>query len=358
MERLGFRREGELVAAFARKIAESAQTAAPIKLMEVCGTHTMAIHWHGLKSLLPTGIELLSGPGCPVCVTPVRLVDKAVSLAMLPGICFCAYGDMMGVPGSRGSLREAAARGADVRAVHSSLDALALARRFPQKTVIFWGVGFETTAPATAAVIKTAAESGIKNFFVFCGHKTMPAALRLLLAENRSIGGLICPGHVAAITGERAFARLGVPAVIAGFEPLDIMEAVYLLLRQKARGEARLQTAYRRFVSEEGNLTAQALLREVFLPADAQWRGLGLIPGSGLKIAPPYAVWDAENHFEAESGEAEENPACACGEILRGEKQPRECPLFAAVCTPQTPLGPCMVSSEGSCAAQYKYGGL
>ncbi|MCL2678187.1 MAG: hydrogenase formation protein HypD [Clostridiales bacterium] len=355
-----FRRDGTLSAAFAQKIAELAQDMklpdAPIKLMEVCGTHTMAIHRHGLKSLLPPGIELISGPGCPVCVTPLRLVDKALSFAMLPGVCFCVYGDMMGVPGSRGSLREAP--GADIRVVHSPLDALALARRLPQKVVIFWGVGFETTAPATAAVIKSAAQNGVKNFFVFCAHKTMPAALRLLLAENRRIAGLICPGHVATITGERAFAGLSVPAVIAGFEPVEIMEALYLLVRQIARGEARLQTAYRRYVREEGNPAAQALMGEVFLAANAQWRGLGLIEGSGLKIAPEYAAWDAEVHFEVESVEAEENPVCACGDILRGEKGPRECPLFAAACTPQNPLGPCMVSGEGSCAAAYKYGGF
>lgn len=330
-----------------------------ITLMEVCGTHTNAIAAAGLRRLLPERIRLISGPGCPVCVTPLAYVDRAEALARRPATTVCTFGDLLRVPSSTGSLEQVRADGGDVRVVYSARDALAIAADNPARSVVFLGVGFETTVPTVAAALVEAESRGIANFMVLAGHKVMPPPLRALASDPRiAVDGFICPGHVSVITGARAFSFLAeeyhTPAVIAGFTASDVLRAVLALAVQHAEGRARAENLYSRVVTQEGNRTAQALVERCFVAADAEWRGLGTIPGSGLDLAPSLAHRDAAR-IPVEVPAPMEPPGCRCGDVLRGKTDPPACPLFATACTPATPVGACMVSSEGACAAWYRH---
>ncbi len=333
----------------------------PLKFMEVCGTHTVSIARYGLRGILPETIQLISGPGCPVCVTSSGDLDRAVSLARIPGAAVATFGDMVRVPGSDSSLALERAAGRDVRVVYSPLDALRLAEENPGMKVIFLGVGFETTAPTVAATILEAKTRGVKNFFVFSAHKTVPLALRALLELGEvQLDGFLLPGHVSAIIGSRPYEFLsreyGMACAIAGFEPLDILQAILMLVRQVKTGKSSVEIQYKRGVNAAGNPKALEILAEVFEPADVEWRGLGPIPGTGLALRQEFAAMDAVRNFEISPATSRENPGCRCGEVLRGIIRPAQCPLFGRVCNPQNPVGPCMVSFEGSCAAAHKYG--
>ncbi len=332
----------------------------PMRFMEVCGTHTVAIFRHGIRALLPGSITLLSGPGCPVCVTDQADIDAFVDLARRDGVIVATFGDLMRVPGSGSSLKAQSAEGADVRVVYSPLDAVDLARRTPEKQVVFLGVGFETTAPAVAAAILTAQRAGLANFSVYSAHKTVPTALCALAGSGQvRIDGFLLPGHVSVIIGVEAyrsfFEQYHVPSVIAGFEPSDILQAILMLTRQVADSRPALENAYTRVVAAHGNIQAQHLLERVFAPFDARWRGIGVIPGSGLALRPEYAQFDALRRFALTIAPVPEPKGCACGEILTGVKTPAQCALFRKRCTPLNPVGPCMVSSEGTCAAYYRF---
>jgi len=331
-------------------------------LMEVCGTHTMAIYQHGIRALLAKPIRLISGPGCPVCVTPVDFVDQALALARRPGTIVATFGDMVRVPGSSSSLLQEKARGADVRVVYSPLDAVALAQKHPEQAVVFLGVGFETTTPTIAGSIIEAQRRGVSNFFVLGAHKTIPGPMAILAADPQlKVDGYLCPAHVSAIIGAEAYEPLvrdhNVPCVVTGFEPLDMLQGVAMLARQIVAGAAKVEIQYSRIVKKEGNAKARQILYEVFEPCDARWRGIGVIPGSGLGIRAEYAAFDAGRQLPVVVEEPREHQGCLCGEILKGKVTPRECPLFRKSCTPENPVGACMVSSEGTCAAEYKYGG-
>jgi len=337
------------------------QAPRPLTFMEVCGTHTMAIYQNGLRSLLPPNLRLISGPGCPVCVTPVGYVDHAVALARRPETVIATFGDMVRVPGSSSSLLREQARSAEVRIVYSPLDAVALAERRPEREVVFLGVGFETTAPTVAGALLEARRRNLGNFSVLCAHKTMPEAMAALTADpDLGVDGYLCPAHVSTVIGADAYRPLaqehGVPCVVTGFEPIDILQGMAMLTRQALTGEARVENEYSRFVRPAGNPKAQALLAEVFTPADAEWRGLGTIPGSGLALRRAWAELDAARKLPVDVEPPHEPAGCRCGEILKGQIGPRECPLFGKACTPESPVGACMVSSEGTCAAAYKYG--
>lgn len=334
-----------------------------VKLMEICGTHTMSIARAGIRSVLPEGVELISGPGCPVCVTPDTVIDTILQLTSDEAIrpMICTYGDMIRVPGSlRGdNLRTRMALGADVRIVFSSEDAVRLARENPDREVVFLGVGFETTAPGTAAAIGDAAALQLKNFSVLPMLKTCEPALRALIADPEfAVNGFICPGHVAVITGEDGFRFLAeefhLPAVISGFEPEDIMKTVSMLVRQLQNGEAKVENEYSRAVSTHGNALALRMIEKYLDPVDALWRGLGRIPASGLGIRKEYAQYDAIAKFGLTFADEQPKTACRCGDVIRGKLDPKQCPMFG-ICTPEDPVGPCMVSSEGACAAAYKY---
>ncbi len=336
-----------------------------VKLMEVCGTHTMAIARSGLRAVLPENVQLLSGPGCPVCVTPPEVIDAVLALAMRPEVIIAGYGDMLRVPGTRkgDSLARRRALGARVEIVYSPVDAVALARNNPEKEVVFLGIGFETTAPGTAAAVLTAQEEGVCNFSVWSMLKTVEPSLRaLMVGEGFDIAGFICPGHVATVIGARGFAFLteeyNMPAVIAGFEAEDILLAVYRLLRQIAAGEAALENEYTRAVSPTGNALAQRIMAECFVPRRDIWRGLGAIEGSGLALAPALSAFDAERKFGIAPVEESAPTACRCGDVICGRMRAADCPLWGTACTPEEPVGPCMVSSEGACAAAYKYRGV
>ncbi|MFA5111716.1 MAG: hydrogenase formation protein HypD [Desulfobaccales bacterium] len=353
-------RDRALVQDLARRLA--ALAIAPVTIMEVCGTHTMAVARFGLKSLLPPGVQLISGPGCPVCVTAQIDLDAFLALGQEPDTVLVSFGDMLRVPGTRTSLEGLRAQGADVRVVYSPLDAVELARETPAKQVVFFGVGFETTMPATALAIQTAAGYGLENFSVWCVHKTMPAALKALLASGEvRVSGLLCPGHVTTIIGTEAYdfipAQFGLPCAVTGFEPVDVLLGVESILRQLKEGKPGVDNVYTRAVQVPANPRARQLLAEVFAPDDAPWRGLGVIPGSGVRIRETYARFDARERFpQVWEGLTPPPPsACRCGEVLRGVLRPMECPLFGKACTPAQPLGPCMVSSEGACAAAYRY---
>ncbi len=333
----------------------------PLRFMEVCGSHTMAIAQHGIRSLMPEAITLTSGPGCPVCVTATADIDTFVAASRLPDTIITTFGDLIRVPGSHSSLAAERGQGADVRVVYSPLDALAIARERPDRQVIFLGVGFETTTPTVAAAVLTAAAEGLENFSVLSSHKVMPPALDALLADPElRIDGLICPGHVSVVIGSDAYQPLveqfRLPCVVAGFEPLDIVEAVVLLARQAEAGHPRVQVAYQRAVNPAGNARARAVMDQVFAAAPAVWRGLGEIPASGLVIREPYRTFDARHRFGLTTGEEKTPAGCRCGEVLRGRIAPPDCRLFGTACHPGRPVGPCMVSSEGACAAVHRYG--
>ncbi len=333
----------------------------PVQIMEVCGTHTMAIMRSGIKQALPASVKLISGPGCPVCVTSQTDIDAMLALSRARSTIITTFGDMLKVPGTRSSLEKERAAGADVRPVYSPLDSLAVARQNPRKEVVFLAVGFETTAPAVAATISDAAREGLKNFSVYSCHKLIPPAIKTLLqAKELHIHGFLCPGHVSSIIGARAYdfisRRHGIPCVIAGFEPTDILESILMLLEQRAGARSTVQIQYTRAVQSRGNAAAQQLIARVFSPAPAQWRGLGSIAGSGLALRSRYRSFDARRRFRLGSIVSAEPKHCSCGQVLRGVVTPEQCRLFARACTPQNPVGPCMVSTEGTCAAWYAYG--
>ena len=333
----------------------------PMRIMEVCGSHTMAIFRNGLRSIFPDGLELISGPGCPVCVTSASHMDAFIAMADRPGVRVAIFGDLFRVPGSNGSLANASSRGAKVDIVYSPIDALDLAARHPQELVVFLGVGFETTTPTIAATILAARNRNISNFAVFATQKTVPPALTALLDDPQlQLDGLLCPGHVSAIIGAGAYvpfaAKYHIACVIAGFETTDLLTSLIMLAQQIGAGEARVENAYGRVVSWDGNARAQQMVAEIFEPCDTEWRGLGLIPGSGLKIREKYREFDAEARLHITLPPAGEPKGCRCGDILKGISNPRQCPLFGNRCTPASPVGPCMVSSEGTCAAFHKYG--
>ncbi|MCX8006695.1 MAG: hydrogenase formation protein HypD [Coriobacteriia bacterium] len=332
----------------------------PMKIMEVCGTHTMSIAKNGIRGLMPQAITLLSGPGCPVCVTGNADIDLAIEIARQPGVVLATFGDMMKVPGSYSSLAREKADGRDVRVVYSPLDALSIAEREPDREVVFLGVGFETTAPTIAITVQEAARRGLGNFSVLSLHKTVPIALEALVNDpSVEIDGFILPGHVSVVIGTRPYeplaSRYGVPGVITGFEPLDILQGILMLAEQLRDGRAAIEVAYTRAVSPEGNPHAIAAIADVFEPADAEWRGIGVIPGTGLSIRTRYAAFDAAKRFPVQPPEPRQPKGCQCGDVLRGAVLPYDCKLFGTGCTPEHPIGPCMVSSEGSCAAYYRY---
>ena len=348
--------------ALAKGLIASIQKWAPehAVLMEVCGTHTVAIARNGIRNLMPEGTRLASGPGCPVCVTSNRDIDTVIALSRVPNVIITTFGDMTRVPGSSSSLLKEQAAGADVRICYSPLDALTIAKENPDRPVVFVGVGFETTTPLVAMAIKRARAMGLSNFSVFAAHKNMPGALEAIIADPKlQVDALILPGHVSTIIGVEPYRFLaekyGIPGVITGFEPIDVLEGITMLMRQLHEGRAEIEIAYKRGVMEQGNPVAMAVIDEVFDTCTATWRGLGPIEGSGYCIRPEYAQFDALRRFDLDIEPTVEPKGCRCGDVLRSAMAPDECPLFNKVCTPENPVGPCMVSSEGSCAAYYRY---
>jgi hydrogenase expression/formation protein HypD len=342
--------------------ARAAKLDRTVRIMEVCGGHTHTIYRHGLEHLLPPQVEFVHGPGCPVCVIPMGRVDDAVWLAERPGVIFTTFGDMMRVPGTAGSLLQAQGRGADIRFVYSPLDALKVARDNPDRQVVFFAVGFETTAPSTAVTLARAEAYGLDNFSVFSNHVLITPPLRAILdADQVRLDGFIGPGHVATVVGSDHFdfipTEYGLPLVVTGFEPLDILQAVEMLLAQFADGRAEVENQYARVVRPPGNPAALKLMGEVFAVRDTfEWRGLGFIPGSGYSVAPAYAQFDAELRFALPQLRVADPPACQCGQVLTGVIKPWQCRVFGTACTPENPIGTCMVSPEGACAAYYNYG--
>jgi len=332
----------------------------PVRFMEVCGTHTVSICRHGIRGLMPPEITLTSGPGCPVCVTATADIDTFIMAAELEGAIITTFGDLLRVPGSKSSLQDARAEGADIRTVYSSLDALQIARQNPDRQIIFLGVGFETTTPTVAAAILTAEQEGLQNFSVISSHKVMPPALDALLSDPEiQIDGLICPGHVSIMIGAEAYEpfvqQYNMPCVIAGFEPVDILKAVFMLAEQVKTNRAAVEIAYNRAVTREGNHQAMSVMHKVFEPVDALWRGLTVISDSGLEIRPEYNFYNARKRFNIVVGSAKDPAGCACGDVLKSIKTPADCKLFGIACVPEHPIGPCMVSGEGACGAYYKY---
>ncbi|MDQ4097070.1 MAG: hydrogenase formation protein HypD [Actinomycetota bacterium] len=345
---------------FAGKLAEA--RGHHLKFMEVCGGHTHTIYKHGIENVLPPSVELVHGPGCPVCVIPMGRVEDAIAVAKNPDVIFTSFGDMMRVPGSDGNLLEAKAQGADVRMVYSPLDALRIAVQNPDREVVFFAVGFETTAPSTAVTLLKAKEKGVTNFSIFCNHVTIVPPLKAILeSPDLRLDGFLGPGHVSTIIGNRPYRFVpkvyGKPLVTAGFEPLDILQAIVMLCHQLAEGRCEVENQYTRAVPEEGNPRALQILGQVFeLRPHFEWRGLGFISQSALKLREEYAAWDAELKFEVPGVRVADPKACQCGEVLKGVIKPWECKVFGTACTPETPIGTCMVSSEGACAAYYNYG--
>lgn len=327
--------------------------------MEVCGTHTMAIARYGIRELLLEQLVLISGPGCPVCVTSNQTLDRAIALSRRPDVIVTTFGDMMKVPGSSSSLDLEHARGADIRIVASTLEALAIAEDKPDKKIVFVGVGFETTIPTVAASLIEARDRKIPNYFVLSAHKVMPPAMELLSQGDIGIDGYLCPGHVSAIIGSKPYDSLakkyGIGCVIAGFEPLDVLQSIQMLVEQVKNNDPKVEIQYSRVVKEEGNPKAQEVIYEVFELCDSHWRGLGKIEGSGLKIKDSFSMWDAEVQIPVEVEPIREPEGCLCGQVLQGKVKPSACSHFGSTCTPDDPVGPCMVSSEGTCAAYYKY---
>jgi len=362
-------RDGRIAQAFARQIAGEVRAEASYRLMEFCGGHTHAISRFGITDLLPANVRMIHGPGCPVCVLPVGRIDMAIGLARRPEVTLCTYGDLMRVPGSRGaSLLKAKAAGADIRMVYSTLDAVRIAEAEPSREVVFFAIGFETTTPPTALAIRLAAAKALKNFSVFCNHVLTPAAIQSILEspDVRALGrvrvdGFIGPSHVSTIIGTQPYEffaeEFGKPVVVTGFEPLDVLQAILMLVRQVNEGRHEVENQYVRAVTRDGNAIAKGEVAEFFeLRKSFEWRGLGVVPYSGLRLKQAYATFDAERRFDLADAGGEDNPACECGAILRGVKTPTECKLFGTLCTPDTPMGSCMVSSEGACAAHWTYG--
>jgi len=352
-------RDAGLTQKLAQKIAHI--SAKPARLMEFCGGHTVAIMRNGIRQLLPPNIEMLSGPGCPVCVTANQDIDRAIALSSIPNVTVTTFGDMLKVPGSYSSLQKARAEGGDIRIVYSTQDALQIARDNPSRSIAFIGIGFETTAPTIAASIVQAAKENLNNYHVLCNLKMTPPAMKALLDLGEiKLNGIICPGHVTTVIGTRpyeSYARdYGIACVVAGFEPVDILQAVEMLVQQIENNNPQVQIAYTRGVKPEGNIKALELMNDVFDITSAAWRGIGTIPSSGFKLRDKYARFDADKVFKIETPPAREAPGCRCGEVLRGTVKPPECKLFRKICLPENPVGPCMVSSEGTCAAYYQYG--
>ncbi|OIO60064.1 MAG: hydrogenase formation protein HypD [Alphaproteobacteria bacterium CG_4_10_14_0_2_um_filter_63_37] len=356
-------RNGAVAQAVAAQIQKEATPARHYRFMEFCGGHTHAIFRYGIETLLPSNVEMVHGPGCPVCVLPIGRVDMAVQLAQKPGVILASYADMLRVPGSgKVSLLTAKARGADVRMVYSTLDALEIARQNPNRQVAFFAIGFETTTPMSASALLQAQAQGLTNFSLFCNHVMTPPAMRAILGiEGVPLDGFVGPSHVSTIIGTRAYRfvpdAFGKPVVISGFEPLDVLQAILMLVRQVNSGRAEVENEFARAVGEEGNVKAQTVIDRVFQVRDRfEWRGLGAIPSSALELRPEWHDWDAERRFDLEPIVASDHPACQCASVLRGQIKPQDCKVFATACTPETPLGSCMVSSEGACAAYYRYG--
>lgn len=354
-------RDPRLIQQAAQEIRRLADPDRHYRIMEVCGGHTHAIYRHGLKNLLPPNIELVHGPGCPVCVLPMGRVDDGLAIASLPGVIFTAFGDMMRVPGRRGTPLELKARGADVRMVYSPLDALRIAQQNPDRKVVFFAIGFETTAPSTALTLMRAKALGVRNFSVFCNHVTILPAIRAILdSPDMRLDAFIGPGHVSTVIGCRPYEFIareyGKPIVISGFEPLDLLQSIVLILRQLREGRAEVQNQYARVVPWDGNRPALRAMAEVFeLRPYFEWRGLGFISQSALRIRSSYADWDAEVLYEVPGVRVTDPKAAQCGEVLKGVLKPPQCKLFGRECTPEHPVGALMVSSEGACAAYYHY---
>jgi len=354
-------RDAALISRIAAEIARLSE-GQHLKFMEVCGGHTHTIYKHGIEDILPRNIDLVHGPGCPVCVLPMGRVDDAIAIARTDGVIFTTFGDMMRVPGSKGSLLDAKAAGADVRFVYSPLDALKLARQYPDREVVFFAIGFETTAPSTAVTLLRAQAEGSKNFSVFCNHVTIVPAIKAILdSPDLRLDGFVGPGHVSMVIGMRPYTFIArdhrKPVVISGFEPLDIVQSVSMLVKQISEGRAEVENQYARVVRPEGNVRAlQAMARTMELRPFFEWRGMGFITQSALKLRPEFAAWDAELRFEVPGIRVADPKACQCGEVLKGVIKPWECKVFGTACTPETPIGTCMVSSEGACAAYYNYG--
>jgi hydrogenase expression/formation protein HypD len=350
-------RDTELVNKLIAAIAQ--QSRKKIRIMEVCGGHTLAIRKYGIQHLLPGNIELLSGPGCPVCVTDRGSIDKAIALSREPGIIVATYGDLIRVPGSDSSLNQERALGADVRIVYSTLDALEIAKTNPGKKVVFLGIGFETTTPSSAVAILEAADQHISNFYLLSMHKLMPPAMSALIEQGIQIDGYIGPGHVSAVAGADMYESLvndhKIAVVIAGFEPVDILQSILMLVSMREENRHGVENQYKRVVTPTGNIKACEIVSSVFEPADDSWRGLGLIKKSGLAIRKAFSKYDASAHFDITVAPAPEPKGCLCGEVLRGLKKPFDCALFGKVCTPANPIGACMVSGEGACQAYFNY---
>lgn len=327
--------------------------------MEVCGGHTLAIRKYGIQHLLPETIELLSGPGCPVCVTDRTSIDKAIAFSRMPGVIVATYGDLIRVPGSDSSLNQEKALGADVRIVYSTLDALDIAKAHPGKKVVFLGIGFETTTPSSAVAIQEANNQSVSNFFLFSMHKLMPPAMAALIDQGIEIDGYIGPGHVTAIAGASMYDELvntyHISVVVSGFEPVDLLQSIYMLVCMAEEGRYGTEIQYKRAVNLAGNPKAKELVNRIFEPADESWRGLGIIPGSGLHFRPGFIRFDASAQFDLEREPTPEPKGCLCGEVLRGLKKPDQCTLFGRICSPVNPIGACMVSGEGACQAYYNY---
>jgi hydrogenase expression/formation protein HypD len=357
-------RDAEVGMRLAAEIAGLADPARHYRIMEVCGGHTHAIYRYGLEDLLPEQVELVHGPGCPVCVIPMGRIDDAIALSLTPGVTLCTFGDMLRVPGATGSLLDARARGADVRIVYSPLDALRYAREHPERQVVFLAVGFETTAPSTAVTLLRARAQGIGNFSVFCNHVTIVPPVRAILeSPDLRLDGFLGPGHVSAIVGCRPYEfvakEFGLPLVVAGFEPVDILAAMVMVLRQLAEGRAEVENEYTRVVPWDGNPAALEALRQVFtLRPHFEWRGMGFIARSALALSGGWAAFDAEARFDVPGVRVADPKSCQCGEVLKGVLKPWECKVFGTACTPEMPIGTCMVSPEGACAAYYQYGRL
>ena len=331
-----------------------------INIMEVCGTHTMAISRYGLRQLIPESINLISGPGCPVCVTPAGDIDSIIEIAGKYEVSIFTFGDILRVPGSKSSLYNERSEGKDINICYSPADALDFAKNNPERKVIFIAIGFETTIPLTSVIIKRAYREKINNFYIYNTHKLIPEALELLLLDKEvEIDAFLCPGHVSAIIGSKPYDFIAedyhIPCVISGFEPMDILESIATIIRQINKGISEVEIQYRRIVREEGNPAAVKSIYEVFDKSDSVWRGLGNIPGSGLKLKKKFLKFDAKTYFPVKRFKSREPASCECGDVLKGIKKPAECRLFSKICKPENPVGPCMVSSEGSCAAYYKY---